>query len=651
MGAVVPSACRAWMGAAGVVAAISLLVGCGDEAGGAGASADAGVGDGGATSDVGADDTNGVSIETVVPGELSALGGVVRIEGVGLGEATSVRLGDASVPFSVSDGGLDVEVPTMTARVLRVVVDTPRGMATLDGGLRIVPLEPVWAVAPAWWSPDLTLGGATDLVAADTDGDGRPELWVAGPGGVRRVVADASGATADAIDAVDGPAGALLVLDANTDGIDDVFVCGGRDGARYYEGAPGGALARIDATPAASGACVSAALVDDDIVAVIAAGGGQLALRRYVATGAGQWTLDATLEPTDVADEPLGSTRSSDEGATLEGSRSSLLASAGSASGRFFYQLSGDGGEAVWQVPVTTPTEPVDSVELAVFGSATNADLALALVDAEGGRVEVPLGPDTDAAWRTVVASGVGPTDAWSGRPIAIELVVRPVAPVFGGEVFIDEIVGVHADGSRDALESFERASFAAVWPGDRASLATVRDASGATELLVAPGPDGACLGALSLDDTLPVAIDADVDGPCAAIAARDVDDDGDDDLWIGVRAAQDRWWINDGFGVWFDATGTTLPVDFADARGAAFGDLDLDGRLDVAVANEGQSDRCYLATSGVRYEDHTPGCGFDESASIDVAIADVNMDGAPDVVTVDAAGQLTLRLWTGGQP
>ena len=452
-----------------------------------------------------------------------------------------------------------------------------------------------------------------------------------------------------AFDEVSGPVGALIAGGFDADGFDDIFVCGGASGALLIGGSGSGAVARPGAVRAASGACVGAVRVGGDIVAAVSAGGGRLALRRYAANGDGTWSLDTVLEPTDVSDEPIDTVSSTDEGATVIGERSSVIARAGTASGRFFYQLTSDSAEAVWRLDVAAPGMPITRIELGLFGSATGAGLALGLLDAEGGRVEVPLGTDTEAAWRTVTADVPAPGDGWSGRPSAIELIVRPVAPVLGGEVYVDEIVGFDADAGTHLLESFERASFVTSWAAARASMVAVMTSGAAPVLLVAPGPDGACLAEIDPTEGALVGMALDDGAPCAAVATADVDADGDGDLWIGVEGAQDRWWLNDGFGVWFDGTLTTLPVDFADARAATFADLDLDGRLDLVVANAGQSDRCYLKTSGTRFEDHTPGCGFDTASTTDIAVADVNGDGAPDIVTLDTQGVLSLRLWTGG--
>lgn len=71
-----------------------------------------------------------------------------------------------------------------------------------------------------------------------------------------------------------------------------------------------------------------------------------------------------------------------------------------------------------------------------------------------------------------------------------------------------------------------------------------------------------------------------------------------------------------------------------------ALGDVDLDGDVDVVLAN------CGDATHDVRIVRNTPGGGFardavvdvDGTCPLDVALADVNRDGHPDVITANNA-------------
>ncbi|MBK9302499.1 MAG: VCBS repeat-containing protein [bacterium] len=79
--------------------------------------------------------------------------------------------------------------------------------------------------------------------------------------------------------------------------------------------------------------------------------------------------------------------------------------------------------------------------------------------------------------------------------------------------------------------------------------------------------------------------------GNGAGAAWGDYDNDGDQDLYLTNRFAANRLFQNGGALGWFNATGTGVLADTGNGHGAAWGDYDNDGDLDLYVANDGQAD------------------------------------------------------------
>ncbi len=75
-------------------------------------------------------------------------------------------------------------------------------------------------------------------------------------------------------------------------------------------------------------------------------------------------------------------------------------------------------------------------------------------------------------------------------------------------------------------------------------------------------------------------------------VALGDVDNDGDLDIFFsnvnfrGNRNLQDRLYINDGTGYFYDSTASRLPVDGEQTLDGVFYDLDNDGDLDIITSN-----------------------------------------------------------------
>jgi photosystem II stability/assembly factor-like uncharacterized protein len=147
----------------------------------------------------------------------------------------------------------------------------------------------------------------------------------------------------------------------------------------------------------------------------------------------------------------------------------------------------------------------------------------------------------------------------------------------------------------------------------------------------------------------LPVSITA------SGAAAGDLDSDGDLDVILAVRGAQNRLLLNDGAffrdGT-FDSPTTVLPVDTDDSRGVAVADLDNNGTVDIVTANYGTQNRIYTNTGGGVFSDSTSIPSFfpsDTDNSTDVALGDLNGDGLADIVFATDGGQNRVYIYSAG--
>ena len=73
-------------------------------------------------------------------------------------------------------------------------------------------------------------------------------------------------------------------------------------------------------------------------------------------------------------------------------------------------------------------------------------------------------------------------------------------------------------------------------------------------------------------------------------VAVADVDADGDADMFLTTQE-RSRLLLNDGTGIFEDATETNLPIDSAVIRYPEFVDVDSDGDADLYLPDSSESD------------------------------------------------------------
>ncbi|KPJ90450.1 MAG: hypothetical protein AMJ53_13520, partial [Gammaproteobacteria bacterium SG8_11] len=124
-----------------------------------------------------------------------------------------------------------------------------------------------------------------------------------------------------------------------------------------------------------------------------------------------------------------------------------------------------------------------------------------------------------------------------------------------------------------------------------------------------------------------------------SAFALDDVDNDGDEDLVVGVNGGANLLYLNQGLNasdVWLGfASGAAIGGGEAqDTTSLALGDLDGDSDLDLVVGNYDQANRVYLFDSASHsYLAGTDILSGETDNTTSIALGDVNNDGAKDVV------------------
>ncbi len=131
-----------------------------------------------------------------------------------------------------------------------------------------------------------------------------------------------------------------------------------------------------------------------------------------------------------------------------------------------------------------------------------------------------------------------------------------------------------------------------------------------------------------------------------------DVNNDGNIDLFITNEESTNRLFLNDGSGHFTDVTESAGLITNGGGMGAAFGDIDGDGKLDLYVANWSAPNILYKNVSskknGVKFVDITDSAGVGGepfAKSNAVCFADINNDGFLDLFVTNRKRSNRLYL------
>lgn len=118
-------------------------------------------------------------------------------------------------------------------------------------------------------------------------------------------------------------------------------------------------------------------------------------------------------------------------------------------------------------------------------------------------------------------------------------------------------------------------------------------------------------------------------------ITAADVDNDGDEDVYISYLNSRNKLLLNNGNGVFRDVSSQPFRAcdNYNRSSAAAFSDVDLDGDVDLYVTSENGSNRFFHNDGTGHFKDITAESGLvTDSGGSCATFSDINQDGYPDL-------------------
>ena len=131
-------------------------------------------------------------------------------------------------------------------------------------------------------------------------------------------------------------------------------------------------------------------------------------------------------------------------------------------------------------------------------------------------------------------------------------------------------------------------------------------------------------------------------------VSVADVDNDGDEDVYICSLNSENKLLLNNGKGIFRDVSSqpNRACLDYFRCTAAAFADVDIDGFVDLYVTSENGSNKLFKNDGTGHFFDITVSAGLETiSGGSCASFSDINNDGLPDLCATFWYGQNRIYL------